>query len=431
MFYIVETRQQLRNLYCSGDECYVNIIPLNDSYHSSLTSPSLIYFRTPQGKGYIFPIDHSEGFSLELDEVLEWISKYSTIYTLNKKECLYYFPTSKLVDVSYGTLPNCSNVFRDWCYSVFPARPYTNSLIPISKHFEEQEKIFDEVKDKFERPSNQFYNETFPQVFKTIEEKGIQINKELFDKHFKYQHEEYFIKDSKVYTKYNLYNLTTRPTNSFNGVNFAALNKNDGSRSAFIPKNDYFFEFDYDAYHVRILAKLIDYQLDNESVHTQLGRMYFQKETLTDAEYHQSKELTFKQLYGGVFKQYVDIPFFKSMQTYVDSLWKKFNETQELELIGGKILKAEQITNPTPNKILNYIIQSAETYNNVVSVKKVIEYLADKQSDVILYTYDSFLIDYAVSDGKDTLKQIKQLLEHDGYVIKVEYGLDYDSLKKI
>jgi hypothetical protein len=234
-----------------------------------------------------------------------------------------------------------------------------------------------------------------------------------------------------VYTKYNLYNLTTRPTNSFNGVNFAALNKNDGSRAAFIPRNDYFFEFDYDAYHVRILAKLIDYQLDNESVHTQLGRMYFQKETLTDAEYQQSKELTFKQLYGGVFKQYVDIPFFKSMQTYVDSLWKTFNETQELELIGGKILKAEQITNPTPNKILNYIIQSAETYNNVVSVKKVIEYLADKQSDVILYTYDSFLIDYAVSDGKETLKQIKQLLEHDGYVIKVEYGLDYDSLKKI
>jgi hypothetical protein len=171
-----------------------------------------------------------------LNDVLEWISKYSTIYTLNKKECLYYFPTSKLVDVNYGTLPNCSSLFRDRCYSLFPARPFTNSLIPISKHFEEQEKIFDEVKDKFENPTNRFYNETFPQVFKAIEEKGIQINKELFDKHFKYQHEEYFIKDSRVYTKYNLYNLTTRPTNSFNGVNFAALNKNDGSRAAFIPK---------------------------------------------------------------------------------------------------------------------------------------------------------------------------------------------------
>jgi hypothetical protein len=45
MFYIVETRQQLRNLHCSGDECYVNIIPLNDNYHPLLSSPSLIYFQ--------------------------------------------------------------------------------------------------------------------------------------------------------------------------------------------------------------------------------------------------------------------------------------------------------------------------------------------------------------------------------------------------
>ena len=234
-----------------------------------------------------------------------------------------------------------------------------------------------------------------------------------------------------MYTKYNLYNLTTRPTNSFNGVNFAALNKNDGSRIAFIPKNDLFFEFDYDSYHVRILAKLINYPLDKESVHTQLGKMYFDKETLTDEEYKHSKELTFKQLYGGVFDQYKDIPFFKLMNEYVNKLWEKFNTENKLELIGGKVLTKEQIQNPTPNKILNYIIQSAETYNNVVSVKKVIEYLENRQSKVILYTYDSFLIDYSINDGKETLQKIKQLLESEGYVIKASYGPNYNSLKNI
>jgi len=159
--------------------------------------------------------------------------------------------------------------------------------------------------------------------------------------------------------------------------------------------------------------------------------MYFQKDTLTDAEYSQSKELTFKQLYGGVFDQYKNIPFFKQMTEYVNILWKKFNETKQLELVGGKILLFDQIINPTPNKILNYIIQSAETYNNVVSVKRVIEYLDNKKSSVILYTYDSFLIDYSREDGNGTLKTIKQLLEQDGYVVKVEYGLNYDSLNKI
>ena len=159
--------------------------------------------------------------------------------------------------------------------------------------------------------------------------------------------------------------------------------------------------------------------------------MYFDKETLTDEEYKRSKELTFKQLYGGVFDQYKDIPFFRSMNEYVDKLWEKFTTENKLELIGGKVLTKEQIQNPTPNKILNYIIQSAETYNNVVSVKKVIEYLENRQSKVILYTYDSFLIDYSINDGKETLQKIKQLLESEGYVIKASYGPNYNSLKNI
>ena len=159
--------------------------------------------------------------------------------------------------------------------------------------------------------------------------------------------------------------------------------------------------------------------------------MYFSKDELTEEEYKQSKELTFKQLYGGVFEQYKDIPFFKSMNEYVDNLWKTFNEENKLKLIGGKVLAKDQIQNPTPNKILNYIIQSAETYNNVMSLKRVIEYLENKQSKVILYTYDSFLIDYSNSDGKKTLQKIKQLLEMDGYVVKVSYGRNYNSLKYI
>jgi MFS superfamily sulfate permease-like transporter len=119
------------------------------------------------------------------------------------------------------------------------------------------------------------------------------------------------------------------------------------------------------------------------------------------------------------------------MNEYVDKLWELFNATGKLELIGGKILDKTEIQNPTPNKILNYIIQSAETYNNVVSVKQVIEYLENKQSKVILYTYDSFLVDYSLADGKEVLEKIKQLFEVNGYVIKVAYGSNYNSLKYI
>ena len=433
MYYIVETEQQLKRLHCSDNECYIRIIPMNDEYHSILTSPCLVYFKTLNGKGYMFPINHSEAFKLSFKEVMQWIdSKFKKIYTLNKKEVLYYFNNDKLIDITNGNLSLVHrSKFADRMYSKFPDLDYVNSLIPISKHYETEEKNFEEIRQFLNRDSNIFYNDIFPKVFKAIEEQGIRIHPDYFHKHFKYNEKSWFLHGETVYTKYNLYNLTTRPTNSFNGVNFAALNKNDGSRISFIPKNDLFFEFDYDSYHVRILAKLINYPLDNESVHTQLGKMYFDKDILTDEEYKRSKELTFKQLYGGVFDQYKDIPFFKLMNEYVSKLWEKFTTENKLELIGGKVLTKEQIQNPTPNKILNYIIQSAETYNNVVSVKKVIEYLENRQSKVILYTYDSFLIDYSINDGKETLQKIKQLLESEGYVIKASYGPNYNSLKNI
>ena len=434
MYYIVETEQQLKNLHCSGNKCYIKIIPMNDEYHSVLSSPCLVYFKTENSKGYMFPINHSEAFKLPFDKVMKWIdSKYDRIYTLNKKEVLYYFDNNKLVDISYDRDSDFQHYtkFRDRMYSHFSHLEFTNSLVPISKHYETEEKTYEDIKSSFLQNPNIFYNETLPKVFKAIEEQGIKIHPDYFHKHFKYNEKSWFLNGETVYTKYNLYNLTTRPTNSFNGVNFAALNKNDGSRTAFIPKNDLFFEFDYDSYHVRILAKLINYELDKDSVHTQLGKMYFGKDTLTDAEYKQSKEQTFKQLYGGVFDQYKEIPFFKLMTEYVNKLWEKFNAENKLELIGGKVLAKEQILNPTPNKILNYIIQSAETYNNVISVRKVIEYLEERQSKVILYTYDSFLIDYSISDGKHTLQKIKQLLESEGYVIKASYGNNYNSLKNI
>ena len=432
MYYIVETEEQLNRLYCKGTDCYIRIIPMNEEYHSALTSPCLVYFRTFDNKGYIFPINHSEAFKLPFEKVLEWIeSKYEKIYTINKKECLYHFDSPKLIDVSYDDSNMDYSLIRSLSYDKHGHLPFCNSLVPISKIYETEEKVFEEIREKIPTEVNDFYNDTFPRVFKLIEEQGLKVHPDYFEKHFKYHDKSWFYHADTVYSKYNLYNLTTRPTNSFNGVNFAALNKNDGSRTAFIPKNDMFFEFDYDAYHVRIMAKLINFPLDRGSVHTQLGCMYFGKDKLTPEEYTQSKELTFKQLYGGVFKEYREIPFFKAMNEYIDKLWALFNATGKLELVGGKILDKEQIQNPTPNKVLNYVIQSAETHNNVISVKQVIEYLENQQSKVILYTYDSFLIDYALSDGKKVLKEIKKLLEINGYVVKVAYGLNYNSLKEI
>jgi hypothetical protein len=155
--------------------------------------------------------------------------------------------------------------------------------------------------------------------------------------------------------------------------------------------------------------------------------MYFKVDSLNEEQYQHSKELTFKQLYGGVFEQYKDIPFFKKVTEYTDEIWNTYETKGYLELVGGR--KLFEIENPTPQKLLNYKLQSGETFYNVHSIKKLQEYLAIKKSSIILYTYDSVLIDYSRDDGKETLKEIKNIMESNGFKVKVKYGINYNNLK--
>ena len=98
-----------------------------------------------------------------------------------------------------------------------------------------------------------------------------------------------------------------------------------------------------------------------------------------------------------------------------------------MELVGGR--KLFEIENPTPQKLLNYKLQSGETFYNVHSIKKLQEYLANRKSNIILYTYDSILIDYSRDDGKETLKEIKNIMEINGFKVKIKYGINYNNLK--
>ena len=71
------------------------------------------------------------------------------------------------------------------------------------------------------------------------------MDEKLFDKYFETPWKDRSLRNSRVYSSYNLYNITSRPTNAFNSINFLAFNKENGSRAAFIPKNDAFVEFDW------------------------------------------------------------------------------------------------------------------------------------------------------------------------------------------
>jgi len=444
MFYIVETQDQLSSLLIS-EECYINVIPLSSNYHPLLTEVSLIYYKPKHGKGLILTINHNEGFYLNFENIKDFILKHEKIFVLDKKSTAQFlgeeFLDSKVKDLqllslSTSTTPPYIHDFDTSIHTHFKQlygdKPYLNSIIPISKHYDTQEAIFSVIKHLMVYPDlDTYYNDEYVKVYYGIEKQGIALNMPLFNEHFNPTNPNFSIKGNKIYTQYNLYNFTSRPTNSFNNINFAALNKSNGSREAIITQNDMLFEFDYEAYHPRILGKLIGYEFDQGSIHTHLGQMYFKTEVLTPEQYQASKELTFKQLYGGVFKQYEDIPFYAKVVQYTDKVYRDFNSLGYITLIGGRKLFAKDVINPTPQKLLNYIIQSGETFYNVNSIKDVQKYLDNgKKSRIIIYTYDSILIDYHRDDGKEALKEIKRLLEEPfGFKVTVKYGKNYNSLK--
>jgi hypothetical protein len=444
-FWIVETQDQLSQLHVS-EECYINVIPLSPNYHPLLTEVSLIYYKPKYGKGLILTINHSEGFYLSLDKVKEFILKHENIYVLDKKTTAHLmgeeFLANKVQDInllsmytstSTPYIQDCNTNIHTHFERLYTNKPYLNSIIPICKHYEKQEKIYNVIQQWVGKQHEiSYYNEQYIEVFYGIEKQGIALDMPVFNENFSLNNPKFSIRDNKIYTQFNLNNFTSRPTNSFNGINFAALNKNNGQRAAIIPQNDVLFEFDYDSYHPRILAKQIGYEFNEASVHTHLGKMYFKTEELTPEQYQASKELTFKQLYGGVFEQYKDIPFFAKVKQYTDKIFEDFNSLGYIELIGGRKLFAGDIENVTPQKLLNYIIQSGETFYNVNSIKKVLEYLDTRKSNIILYTYDSILLDYSREDGKEVLKDIKNLLENEfGFKVNASFGVNYNELKRL
>jgi DNA polymerase I-like protein with 3'-5' exonuclease and polymerase domains len=238
------------------------------------------------------------------------------------------------------------------------------------------------------------------------------------------------------YSQYNIYTSTGRPSNRFGGVNYAAMSKEDGSRKKIVSRfeDGKMLMFDYDAYHLRLIAKLIDYNFPNNiSVHEYLGKQYFGKDKLTEEEYGKSKEVSFRLLYGGIDKEFENIPFFKAVKKYIFSLWANYKNDGYIEsAIAGKKLYFNNVEGINPQKIFNYMIQLYETEQNMIVSEKVFKFLRELRTRFIMYTYDSFLFDVYSPEMPSVLKKLKEILESDGdFPVRSYTGSSYDDIKLI
>lgn len=429
MYYIIETKDQLQQLP-KVDKCFIDLVSLSEEAHPSLTSPCVIYYND-FNKGYIFPINHSEAFPLTIQDIEEFLIDVDKVYLLDYKWHSYFLTIPQAVDVYFTILDedgelgdyNCYTPIHLDFYNKFKYQENINNLIPISKHYERCECMFDIIKQYIGKERNLPWINDFIAAYKWVEENGIKIDEKLFDKHFEPSWKARSIKNEKIYSFYNLYNITSRPTNAYNGINFLAFGKNK-SRSAFIPQNDVFIEFDFDGYHIRLIANLLSIELPlDKSVHEELGNQYFGKLYLTEDEYQESKKITFRQLYNGVEEQYRDIQLFSQLSTLADKLYSQFLENGHIELPNGRKLRHGEFT---PYKLLNYYVQCLETVNNTKKLLQIRELLKNCATKVVLVVYDSILIDFCKEDGREVLNNIKEILQEGGYRVKVQMGSNYN-----
>ena len=420
MFWLIENTDQLKDFYNKGyKEAYIEVIPYSYKTHPVKTPISLVYIRPLNAtKGYILAINHSETLRLNNEYIVELINSYNRLYVWGKKEFLHFYVHKDVVDISLHCPEYEMETTR--AHQILTQKNKEkidiNRIIPIVKHYETCEKNYNNLKQYFNEPVNEFYNSRVPLVFNSIERNGLRVNRELFKEHFNQDWGD------KVYTQYNYRTTTTRPSNRFGGVNFAALNKENGTRKTFIPENDRLVEIDISAYHPTLASSLIHYNFTDDDIHRSFARLY-------NVDYKKAKELTFKQLYGGVFKQYQHLEFFQKIQAYVNKIWSQFQNEGFIECPISKYrFKRDKLDNMNPQKLFNYLLQNLETATNVRILWDIIKLLKGKKTKLILYTYDAFLLDVCKKEKED-IKKIFKVFEKYKLKIKVKHGDSYDFTK--
>ena len=391
---------------------------------------SLLYLRHwGDREGRMICVNHPDGESESVDEI-----KNDNTYfyvTPDKKKLTHIFPDTRLIDVNYlnwkdKNLPVDLENIRLNAYDFFHSKYYNmknlNEIIPFTKHKEYCDGVFDKMKESFLSVYEDDYHSDIIQAFSSIEKNGVKVSDDvcdIFDERVR-KH----ISNGKLYSQYNLWTTTGRPSNSFGNVNFAALPQE--KRKAFIPENDYLVEYDYDAYHLRLIADLVDYDFGKDSVHEHLAKHY-------GCSYEESKQRSFKLLYGGIDKETREkVPFFDKVHDYINKKWNeiKTNNYVFTDIYRRKLLY-DNYQDLNKNKVFNYLIQAYETESNIKRILSIQTYLLDKKTELVLYGYDSFLFDFSKQDGVETLIKIKDILEEGNHYTKSKAGYNYGEIQDI
>lgn len=429
----------------SSSDLIIDCIQSDEKVHPCIDEPCMILVYSLKNKCiHVINLSHPDctAFIDKSTLIKDFNKLKGKKWVFDKKKCLHLFPVNNLFDINiiffisdgkvddYSEFDTTAHTFTKTKFHGFSE---LNRSIPLVKHLEKFENMYDAVLIRLKsiKIDESFYsiNGIITENLYKLERNGIKIDVELFNKYF--ENKTVKDRDGVVYTQYNLYTSTGRPSNRFGNVNYSALNKENGCRSSFISRHGehgMLFMIDYSAYHPHLVAQLINYNLASNA-YEYLGKFYFSKDKLTDDEIKMSKNITFQCMYGNIPNELLEIPYFKKMNDYISHRWKFFNENGYVETpIYKRRITSNHISDPNPNKLFNYILQASETEFGIESLVRVNEFLETRKTKAVLYTYDSVLFDCHKEDKKDTLKELKRLMSNNKFPVKCYIGKNYNEM---
>ncbi len=385
--------------------------------HPLVSNISFLYFRTDDGDG-IINFNHIDALSIPKFDIAKLCNQNTLVFGnryINSIGLDYewvYFE-------EYGN-PFILNEFAEEVYRGFRFDfNDINDCIPIMKWYGVLQTLpMPDIKKEWYRS----YSDSIKTLGR-LEGAGVKVVEEKFIDSFAFNPK--YIYKGFVLTQYNPYTITGRPSNRHLNVNWAALNKSDGSRESIVSRFEggTLLQMDYESYHIRLIAKMIGYEFPKGiTAHQHLANLY-------RVDYETAKGITFRYLYGGLDDTAREIPFFQKVDEWIKGLYQKF-------VISGKlttpIFKREihfsRIEDATEQKVFNYLLQALETEMNYGKLEGIFHFLGEYKSKIILYTYDAFLIDTHPMERDVILKNLPTVMEEGGFPVRIYEGENYGKL---
>lgn len=428
----------------------LDVVPLTDFKHPAAVQPCLVLIKiVGTDTFYVNHINTCDSSSLckrtEIEELINNLR--GRVFCFSKRKVMHQLNVKNVNDLSLASFMEHGDTFDqdeyDTSSHLFFKNKYQNhdelnKIVPSNNHVSRFLDMCEDVTTHIKKKYDDAYhnvNTSIIETLQSIESHGIQIDPVEFEKHF--PDKKHLVVDNRVYTEYNIFTSTGRPSNRFGGINYSALNKENGCRKSFVSRfgdDGLLVMLDYSAYHPHIIGKLIRYDFPNDvNIYEYLGRYYFKSEDLSEDLLKKAKTLTFQQLYGSISEEYKSIPYFAKIREYIDHRWDFFKNFGYIETpIFKRPITSNHLKDSNPNKLFNYILQASETEYSIQSMMDLNRYLSDKQTKPILYTYDSMLFDVHKSEGKQgILTEIVRLMQSQGFPTKCYTGKNYHDMNPV